>query len=274
MLACRNATWQYSIKVVLFYDAYAKIKSKEYVLNEQGYTLLEVTLFLAISGLLALVAFIGLGPRLRNVRFTEAVRSLESSIQRNLAESNLGSRQMSSQITCQPADSGGGLSIQRDQPGGSQSGATGSCVLNGRVAIIEQGNITYREIVSLRESAECAVGSAFQAIAECHRATVLSNDQQSPITHNYNNGVQAISGLPSSAVQGYGYVVHPADGSRIIFRYQQPDSTGGGILLSEATEVETNPSSSLDVCYALSSRRAQITFSNQTLTPIVNFEGC
>ena len=243
-------------------------------MNEQGYTLLEVTLFLAISGLLALVAFIGLGPRLRNVRFTDAVRSLESSIQRNLAESNLGSRQMNTTVTCSDAP-GGGLSIPNNPPGGTQPGSSGHCVLNGRAAIISDDRITYRAIVSRREALDpCTETDRFRRIAICHRATVLANTQQQPAVYTYSNGVRVTSGLPDTGAQGYGYMINPENGSQVIFNYQHTNPSGTGQLRLSAVTATSNPENPVDVCYALSSRRAQITFSNQTLTPIVNFEGC
>lgn len=249
-------------------------------MNEQGYTLLEVTLFLAISGLLALVAFIGLGPRLRNVRFTEAVRSLESSIQRNLAESNLGSRQMNTRVSCVDHPSNGGLVVPNNPATGTQSGSSEHCVLNGRVAIIGNDRITYREVISRREPVTTTcynanASNSFNLIAVCHRATVLSNAELAPSVYTYSNGVRVTGGLPPSNAQGYGYLVHPTDGTRVIFRFQRSGSTGHGQLRHvAAANLVAATNSSLDVCYGLGSRRAQITFSNQTLTPKVNFEGC
>lgn len=46
--------------------------------NQEGFTLTEVMLFLAVSGFLVMIALAGLGGRINRVRFTDAMRSLES----------------------------------------------------------------------------------------------------------------------------------------------------------------------------------------------------
>lgn len=54
--------------------------------NKKGFTIIEVVLFLALSGLLFLVGFIGVGLRTRSVQSTDSMRSLESYIQQELNE--------------------------------------------------------------------------------------------------------------------------------------------------------------------------------------------
>ena len=86
-------------------------------MNKRGFTLLEVALFFSITGLLALVAFAGLGPRLRNVRFTDATRTLEASVQQELSNYQFGVNQRESNINCMPGASGPVVSVVTSGPG-------------------------------------------------------------------------------------------------------------------------------------------------------------
>lgn len=52
------------------------------VLRAQGYTIIEVSLFLAITGLLVLIALIGTGNTIRTTRFSDSNRSLQAYLQK------------------------------------------------------------------------------------------------------------------------------------------------------------------------------------------------
>ena len=69
-------------------------------MNTKGFTLLEVSLFLAVSGALGLIAFVGLGPRLRNVRFTQSIRLIESTINAQFAASQSGQNNRPANFIC------------------------------------------------------------------------------------------------------------------------------------------------------------------------------
>lgn len=49
--------------------------------HKLGFTIIESMLFLAISGLVFVVGFVGIGARLEAVRYTDAVRNLESDVE-------------------------------------------------------------------------------------------------------------------------------------------------------------------------------------------------
>lgn len=50
--------------------------------GEQAFTIVEVMLFLALTGLFLLIAFIGVGSRSQQVQFTDSMRSLQSFMQK------------------------------------------------------------------------------------------------------------------------------------------------------------------------------------------------
>ena len=50
-------------------------------LSQEGFTLIEIILFLALSGLFLMIAFAGIGGRNQAVQFTDSMRSLHSSLQ-------------------------------------------------------------------------------------------------------------------------------------------------------------------------------------------------
>jgi len=101
--------------------------------NQSGFTIVEVMLFLALTGLLFLIGFFGTGTQLRDTRFTDSVRSLHSFLQKQYSETAAGAngRVNGSQCT---ADVGNAAS----QPtfaatGGATAGSADNCVLLGKL---------------------------------------------------------------------------------------------------------------------------------------------
>lgn len=54
------------------------------VKSQKGFTLVEIILFLALTGLIFLIGFVGIGGRNRQVQFTDSIRSIDSFVQSNL----------------------------------------------------------------------------------------------------------------------------------------------------------------------------------------------
>lgn len=62
------------------------MKHKNSVNGQRGFTIIETTLFLAISAALVLVAILGTGSVIRSVRFTDSMRSTQAFVQSEYAE--------------------------------------------------------------------------------------------------------------------------------------------------------------------------------------------
>jgi type II secretory pathway pseudopilin PulG len=110
------------------------------VLHDQGFTIVEVSLFLAISGLLVLIALIGTGSSIQTTRFSDTGRSTHAYLQKqydnllNGVNSRPGQEQCSGSIVDSTSN---------------QSPGTSNCLLLGKAMRIKTGgsNITTYDIV-------------------------------------------------------------------------------------------------------------------------------
>lgn len=223
----------------------------------KGYTLLEVSLFLAISGGLTLVAIVALAPRLTNVRFTSAMRGLHENVTKQMAASELGYNNLAGKYECSAP--GGNFNITFG------SSSSSSCVFVGRLAVFNSGRVDYRSIAALRTTATCPQPKySYEALTQCNLATVIP-----AITTNYDysNGIKTFSSVP--VVYGYGYVKSPDNNSTYRFIVQNPSASL--FQLKDATLVPagTNPK----VCYQLSNRRAHLVLSATRAEPTLEFNG-
>lgn len=237
-------------------------------MNKKGFTLLEVTLFLAISSALALIVFIGLAPRLRNVRFTQASRSLEDSIDQSFLQSQAGSSNRGDSINC-----ASGSNITVTSGGSTPVGSASDCVRNGRLAVFEATKVTYRSIVSLTKpvaSTTCANYTATGIVkvvsSQCYRSLVLRDTEEQPTVYTYPGGLKQTS--PTKAL---GYIVNPETSEKIYFSVT---STGNyyGSLRSTTFTLNDAAATANEFCYAMGDRTVKFAFNNQSLKPDLKFE--
>lgn len=134
-------------------------------MQQRGFTLLEVALFLAISGGLIAVAFIGLGPRLRNVRFTDAVRSLEVASQSQFHNFSQGLNLREEGLVCQIRDGGYSdqfgvtydgveVAVGSEPSEATTRGASEACVVNGMLVSFKEEYAEFSPILSRRVGRE------------------------------------------------------------------------------------------------------------------------
>lgn len=237
--------------------------SKEIGLNSKGYTLMEVTLFLAISSALALIAFIGLGPRLRNVRFTDAVRGVEASVVQAMSSdvSVVNTRNSEACVLGGPE---------------STAGSSESCVLNG-TAIIFDGNrsVKYRSVVSRREPRANCDTSELAGVLKCYDSRVLADNETSTNReYFFTNGLVRVTDKNSDTDV---FVVLQNPENQDVYRFHAvPSFFPQGYLNRDGNFDpldETQPN--FDVCFRLDSRRAKLSFKNGESEPVVTFnEDC
>lgn len=252
-------------------------------MNTQGYTLLEVSLFLAISAGLTVVAFVGLGPRLRNVRFTAAVRSLESSLSRQLVEAQAGGSTRSNGSKCE-LDLGSGNPVLSDLSG-TPTGSSQDCVINGQLAVLGSKSVTYYSIISLRRSCDPAPAKLDEVIG-CNRPTIQSEPSRSPQPSEveYANGltgsnVDASRAFTTSQDFAFGYLQDPNSSSRYNFIFTNASGIGSANALSITvaggnTWQDDQPHA---FCGALGTRRVKLIFKTNQALPVAEFNpagGC
>ncbi len=101
--------------------------------NQKGFTIIEVVLFLALSGLFLTIAFAGIRGRTENIQFTDSMRSLQSFL---VSEQNkLTNGVNSSPLSPQGCGSFGGL-----------TGKSNGCILLGRVVSFGKNNSDLSEV--------------------------------------------------------------------------------------------------------------------------------
>lgn len=99
--------------------------------RQAGFTIVEITLFMAITGLLFVIAVLGTGNTIRGVRFTDSGRSLEAFVQKQYDDIVNGLNDRSDQISC----SSGTIDTST-----AQNVGTSNCIVMGRLLQFKQGN--------------------------------------------------------------------------------------------------------------------------------------
>src|SRR3982751_6935386 len=94
---------------------------------ERGFTVVEVTLFLAITGLLFLIAITGTSNTIRSVRFSDSGRSVNAFVQQQYDDIINGLNNRTGAEAC----AGGVVSA------GSEPAGTSSCLLLGKLVVFQ-----------------------------------------------------------------------------------------------------------------------------------------
>lgn len=264
-------------------------------MNKQGYTLLEVTLFMAISGLLALIAMTSLGPRFRNVRFTSGMRELQTAVSKNAGDLTKGVNARSGTVRCQSAPpAGGGTNAPSINTSSSAAGSSEACVVNGRLFLFESDKLTTYTITSLREptTAGCANSTStdaeakkFQDLVSCYRPSLLSQPPinqapyQSGITYTKTEGNNTFD----YTWKGLGYLIDPATNQSYAFIYKPNTAPCNPATCSQILTNQTalhkggDGSGSIvsykpSFCFSLGSRYASLSADTVNSQVKLNFE--
>lgn len=228
-------------------------------MNKGGYTLMEVSLFLAISGMLTLVAIVGIGPRLTNVRFSTGMRAIQENITKQLSASKLGDNSSTRKLNCSLV----GPVLKVTLATGDDDS---SCVYIGKIAVLNSADntVVYRPVVGLREAASsCPTtmdDSSLHFVKECSLATIPSDGVAPPETYVLPSGITQDSGT----TRAVGYVRSP--NTNTLHRFSFTKSSYSDISLNDSTisyDTYNGVSNSkvVPVCFKLSNRVAKLQFS-------------
>jgi len=246
-------------------------------MNHQGYTLLEVTLFLAISSLLTIVAFIGLGPRLRNIRFTAATRDLQSGLSRQFTDAAVGETGRVANFQCSSSTGAPVVSSKT----GDTTATSGDCIINGRLAVFDTKQVTYYSIISLRNCETSGASNLFATIVDSCQPLVQTDSTLSPApqTAMYDSGMTIKNTDTSANRFAFGYIQDPNSTARYSFVY-----TGPSVELSSRLFVSTakgaintlRDSAEHTICAKLSTRNAAFVFTTDQELPDLRYNqvGC
>jgi hypothetical protein len=134
---------------------------------QAGYTIVEVTLFLAITGLLFMVVMMGLGNSLSNNRYTDTNRSLEAELESVYAGVRSGEAVRPTDVSGRSLPCGAGTAFP---------GASNDCIVTGRLLRIKKDTDSkidvFNVVSAIRPDPGCdAVG--IKKIVTCYHPQVL-----------------------------------------------------------------------------------------------------
>jgi type II secretory pathway pseudopilin PulG len=188
---------------------------------QAGFTMIEVMLFLAITGLLFLIGFWGTGFQVRNVRFTDGMRDLNSYLQQqyNLVATGANPREVTA--TC--SNPGGGVSTPPSFGTGgttTTAGSSGSCVLLGKLMKFKPGSsdlVTYY-VVGKRLDTSQLTGDDMTDLVNSSPAI----SPQATETYNVNWGLtflQSGTASPNNLSQAFAFLRSPSSGKILSFAF-------------------------------------------------------
>ncbi len=132
-----------------------------------GYTIIEVMLFLAISGGLLMVAFIGFNGRNAAVQFSQAMQDVESQVKQVLSDVQNGNYPSPDDTSCR-LDGSGAPIVETVSGSGSKLGTTNDCVFLGKILSFgfpDSRTVQVDTLVGNRSRAESTTNLALPRLA-------------------------------------------------------------------------------------------------------------
>lgn len=200
--------------------------------SSPGFTIVETLLFLALSGLFLLIAFLGVGTRSGQVQFTDSMRSLHSYIVKQQNDVLNGVNTRPDNPDC-VIDASGAIVFQDEPLTIGQS----DCIIIGRVFIFNTGSSTVEVFPVLARALSSATTSGLRYLKpDLSDLELLALNESAPhakddatLTTSYDidwgtTFVQAYNVNTGSPINGIGFVRSP--GSTNIYNFVLPDLPG------------------------------------------------
>ncbi len=226
-------------------------------------------LFLAISSMLALVAFTGLGPRLRNTRFTDATRSLQSDIVREMSDAQVGVNSRIEGSSCKEGTIAGAAAPVF----ANASEDLGGCVVNGRLVELSNTQATYYAVISLRtpeksKNVDDCKGDSLDIIIDCFKPIIVTGSEIEPRIRLYKNGMQATPDVR------FGYIQSPNSNNKHYFFYNVSPRTTQVLSTGLNGTVDADLTATACATLSLGDRRSSLEFNTNSLRPELKIKGC
>lgn len=205
--------------------------------NQRGFTIIEVILFLAISGMLLAIAIATITTNINNSRFNDAIRSTTSYLQGQYSAVAAGQSDRDTGTGC---DASGAITNSPTAAGMS------NCVIMGRFIKLEGSTFTERYITGHRTTLNGISADDTTAINQMNPVVAGSVAYEGEYNVPWGMGLVNTT-LPSGVSQSTGLAIIRSPASGNILYYTQSN-----VLSAEPTLsiVDANLSKSAVLCFA------------------------
>lgn len=224
--------------------------------RQGGFTITEVMMFLAVSGLLLVAALAGVSTNINNTRFNDTVRSVTSYLQGQYDEVANGLNDRESNVSCD-------ASAAINTSGSTAPGMT-NCVVLGRFIKIEGDSFTSRYIIgySTLPFAELPENDV-QALSDAAMVIRVANDTEGPAGSFDVPWSIAMSGwrkgaTPSSQPLGLAIIRSPVSGNIMYFMF--PVTSGDAAPAIKTSLVSANVNKQTSICFEEGGRHGAVVF--------------
>ncbi len=188
--------------------------------RSEGYTIIEVSLFLGISALLLTVALVGTGLSIRTTRFTDSTRSLHAYVQQQYDDLLNG---VNSRFGTESCNNG------VIDTGASQTPGTSNCLYMGKLVVFKQGssNITTYNIVGTEPANADYTKPDEQLIYDFTPTVIRSigvDTYNIPWTASISGSKRPVDG---KAVDAFALIRSPRSTRIVSYVYQEPAGSYG-----------------------------------------------
>lgn len=214
--------------------------------SRAGFTIIEVMLFLGISGALFAALMIGIGTNITQQRYSDSVRSFAALIQNEYSQALNATNQDISSKECNQTTSGIVNDGKRDTWGGS------TCVILGRAIILTNGgndvqtaSVTALENTSGTDIQEMTDATAF---AQYYKPMLASNFDGQTTAIDWQSYITTTDAprKPSQAI--ILLLKSPVTGALRVFITALPTSLSNGTDLTSIVGTAANATTPLTVC--------------------------
>lgn len=195
-----------------------------------GFTIVELMLFLAITGLLFLIGFWGTSFQVRNVRFTDGIRDLDSYLQGQYNLVSTGANPRALNATC--INNGTSLSFATTNTPPATAGTQDQCVLLGKVIKFNpgSGDVNTYYVAGRRLTDTSSPQLSGNDMTDLQNSLPTVSDQATE-TYNINWGLtffQSSVAAPNNLTQVFAFLRSPSSGK--IMSFALPSSSAGNSL--------------------------------------------
>lgn len=207
-----------------------------------GFTIIEVILFLAISGLLLAVAIASINANINNSRFNDAIRSTTSYLQGQYSEVAAGQSDRNESQGCDEATG--------DIDSTPTAAGMSNCVIMGRFIKLEGSTFTVRYITGHKSTLSDILADDTDAIMQMDPKVASETAYKAQYDVPWDIGVVSTE-LPSStasASTGLAIIRSPASGN--ILYYTEENISSVEPLLNNVFINDLNLNRKVTICFA------------------------